>query len=263
MCGIAGYINRTGLLDPAVLEQMRAKIAHRGPDGEGAWTDPRCGLAFCHTRLKIQDLTDAAYQPMRSDDGSVVLIFNGEIYNFRQLREELRAAGSVFKSTGDTEVLLELCRRYPDFSFLPRLNGMFAFAVWHTATQTLTLVRDRTGVKPLLYAPLAGGIAFASEMAAIRPAVPELTIDPQAVVQLLTLGFIAAPRTIFQQVCKLRPGHLLRFCDGKTAVEKWAPDPPASAQTGDFAEACERLRGLVADAVKVRLVADVPVGVFL
>ncbi|HVP13194.1 MAG TPA: asparagine synthetase B, partial [Phycisphaerae bacterium] len=247
MCGIAGYISRTGLLDPAVLEQMQAKVTHRGPDGEGSWTDPVAGLAFAHTRLKIQDLTDAAYQPMRSADGGVVLIFNGEIYNFQQLREELRATGSAFKSTGDTEVLLELCRRYPDFSFLPRLNGMFAFAAWHTATRTLTLVRDRTGVKPLLYAPLTGGLAFASEMAALRPAMSGSTIDPRAVVQLLTLGFIAAPKTIFHRVCKLRPGHLLRYRDDGMTVEKWAADPPTLPGTDDFHEACEQLRGLVAD----------------
>jgi asparagine synthase (glutamine-hydrolysing) len=263
MCGIAGYVSQTGLLDPIVLERMRERITHRGPDGEGEWTDPGQGVAFAHTRLKIQDLTDAAYQPMRSADGAVALIFNGEIYNFRELREELRATGSAFKSTGDTEVLLELCRRHPDCSFLPRLNGMFAFAVWHATTRTLTLVRDRTGVKPLLYAPLAGGVAFASEMAAIRPAVSGLTIDPRAVVQLLTLGFIAAPRTIFHQVQKLRPGHLLRYREGGLAIEKWAPDPPELPATGDFREACEQLRALVADAVKVRLVADVPVGVFL
>ncbi|MBN2559906.1 MAG: hypothetical protein JXQ75_03125 [Phycisphaerae bacterium] len=327
MCGIAGYIYHAGLLGPTVLDRMLAEIKHRGPDGSGTWTDPASGLALAHARLKVLDLTEAAHQPMRSADGSVAIVYNGEIYNYRQLRDELHAAGASFKSTGDTEVLLELCRRDPALSFLPRLNGMFAFAVWHASTKTLSLARDRTGVKPLLYAPIRdNGLAFASEMAAVRPAATDLTIDPQAVMQLLTLGFIAAPRTIFSQVHKLRPGHVLRYHDGKPRVEKWAPDPgspsadsseqcpdfgspfansikqhpdfglpyadssarrpgpglpyaDSSAQRPerglpfggphqtkppvDFQEACRQLRNTVANAVEQRLVADVPVGIFL
>ncbi len=277
MCGIAGYIRNGGLLEPSVLERMLEKISHRGPDGEGTWTEPAKGLALAHSRLKILDLSEAARQPMRSDDGSVALVYNGEIYNFRELRDELRAAGASFKSTGDTEVLLELCRRDPELSFLPRLNGMFALAVWHAPTRTLSLVRDRTGVKPLLYAPLVGGgLAFASEMAAVRPPIAELSIDPQAVMELLTLGFIAAPRTIFAQVRKLRPGHLVRFGEGSLDVQKWSSDPgrpgPGNGrspcptddrQPSSLPEACHLLRETFADAVRLRLVADVPVGVFL
>lgn len=267
MCGIAGYIKSDGLYEASVLDGMLAKIRHRGPDGDGTWTDAGAGLAFAHSRLKVQDLSEAAKQPMQSDDGHVVLVFNGEIYNFRELREELRQAGACFKSSGDTEVLLELCRRDPSLSFLPRLNGMFAFAVWHKPTRTLTLVRDRTGVKPLVYAALPDGLAFASEMAAIRPAVRGLSIDPRAVMQLLTLGFIAAPRSIFQQVQKLRPGHLVRHRSGQTDVEQWSPALGASVDEGErprnFQDACEMLRAAMADAVRARLVADVPVGVFL
>jgi asparagine synthase (glutamine-hydrolysing) len=263
MCGIAGYIRPAGLFDAAVLERMLDKVRHRGPDGTGTWIEQAHGLALTHSRLKVLDLSDAAYQPMRSADGSVTLIYNGEIYNFPQLREELQKTGARFRSTGDTEVLLELCRRDPGLSFLPRLNGMFAFAVWHAPTQTLLLARDRTGVKPLLYALPYWGLAFASEMAAIRPVLDTLTIEPRAVVELLSLGFIVAPRTIFHQVRKLPPGHLLRWRGGTATVEKWAPDPATTPSTEDFGEACRRLRQSVAEAVKVRLVADVPVGVFL
>ncbi|HKQ49044.1 MAG TPA: asparagine synthase (glutamine-hydrolyzing) [Phycisphaerae bacterium] len=263
MCGIAGYILPSGLLDAAILNQMLARIRHRGPDGDGTWTSPAEGLAFGHTRLKVQDLTPAADQPMHSPDGRFSLVYNGEIYNFPELRDELRAAGATFRSTGDTEVLLELCRRQPDLAFLPRLNGMFAFALWDATTKTLSLVRDRTGVKPLLYAETRGGLAFASEMAALRPVLTDEFIDPTAVMQLLTLGFIAAPRTIFTQVRKLRPGHLLRFKNGESEIKKWAPAPPFETDITNFEEACRRLRETFSDAVRARLIADVPVGVFL
>lgn len=264
MCGIAGYIRHDGLLEATVLEQMLDKVAHRGPDGRGIWTDPACGLALAHSRLKVQDLTEAADQPMRSADGSVMLVYNGEIYNFQELRKELHSDGAVFASTGDTEVLLELCRRDPTLKFLSRLNGMFAFALWHAPTRTLSLARDRTGVKPLLFGELSkGGLAFGSEMATLRPVLADLAIDSEAVYQLLTLGFIASPRSIFTQVQKLRPGHLLRYREGRVQIEKWAFEPPTQPPATDFREACQLIRGTLADAVKARLVADVPVGVFL
>ena len=242
---------------------MVARVGHRGPDGVGYWTSPEDGLAFGHSRLKVIDLTEAAHQPMQSDDGEVTLIYNGEIYNFRELRDELSANGAAFRSTGDTAVLLELCRRDPQLAFLNKLNGMFAFAVWHAPTKTLTLVRDRTGVKPLLYAEEKGDLVFGSEMAAVRAALGSLTIDPHAVYQLLSLGFILAPRTIFREVRKLRPGHLLRYERGKATVEKWASDPPASSSVSEFDDACRRVRELFGEAVARRLIADVPVGVFL
>lgn len=263
MCGIAGYIRPSGLHPPAVAERMLAAVRHRGPDGDGLWTDPAAGLALVHSRLKVQDLTPAADQPMHSDDRTVSLVFNGEIYNYPELRQELQSEGAVFKSTGDTAVLLELCRRDPDLSFLPRLNGMFAFALWHAPSRTLTLARDRTGVKPLLYAHTPDGLSFASEMAAIRPATGGVTIDPRAGMQILSLGFIAAPRTIFQQVRKLEPGHLLRFKSGTLAIQPWAPPIPDRTAVRTFEDACAALRTHVSDAVRSRLLADVPVGLFL
>ncbi len=264
MCGIAGYLRPGGLLDPAVLSEMTRRLSHRGPDGCHEWTDPSFGLAFGHSRLKVQDLTEAADQPMHTDDGACSLIFNGEIYNFRELRSELCDSGASFKSTGDTAVLLEMCRRDPTLSFLPRLNGMFALAFWHGPTRTLSLARDRTGVKPLLWTELAdGGIAFASEMHALRPVVSRLDILPRAVHQILSLGFIAAPDTIFRHVHKLRPGGLLRFQHGRIDVTAWAPSPPDSSTIESFDEAKARVREIMDDAVRIRLLADVPVGVFL
>lgn len=271
MCGIAGYVRPAGLLDPSLLAEMQRRLGHRGPDGRGVWTSAPDGVAFAHTRLKVQDLTPAADQPMQSADGRTTLIYNGEIYNFRELRDELRADGAAFRSTGDTEVLLEWCRRDPALSFLPRLNGMFAFAVWQAESKSLTLVRDRTGIKPLLYATVDGGVAFASEMHALRPMLTDPVIDPMAVYELLTLGFVAAPRTIFRGVFKLRPGELLALRPGARAECRcWAPpigrdatddhrgEPPKS-----FNHACRRIRRIFSDAVERRLLADVPVGVFL
>jgi len=266
MCGIAGYIRAKGLLGADITRAMAAAIQHRGPDGSGEWTDLVNCVALTHTRLKVQDLTEAAHQPMRSDDGTTVLIFNGEIYNFPELRSELITQGARFHSTGDTEVLLELCRRDPTLGFLPRLVGMFAFAVWHQPSQTLRLVRDRTGVKPMLFGELpGGGVAFASEMAAVRPALDALSIDPAAVMELLTLGFIAAPRTIFHQVRKLPPGSLATYHDGRLDVHHWAPELPFSEAPPptDFEGACREVREILDVAVRQRLLADVPVGLFL
>ncbi len=264
MCGIAGYIRPSGLLDAAVLERMTAALHCRGPDGHGFWTDPAAGVAFGHTRLAVIDLSHAADQPMIEQAGPLALIYNGELYNFAELRAELVAQGATFKSTGDTAVLFELCRRDPELRFLPRLNGMFAFAFWDGRTQMLSLVRDRTGVKPLLHAPIdGGGIAFASEMSALRPVLPDLSISPASVIQLLTLGFIGAPATIFERVFKLEPGHLLRWNAGHSEIRRWAPGVAATPSVGSFGDAKVRLRDTLRRAVCDRLVADVPVGVFL
>ncbi len=264
MCGIAGYLRPQGLLSADVLASMYAAIDHRGPDGGGDWTDAKSGVAFTHARLKVQDLTDAAHQPMLSADGQSALIYNGEIYNFRELRSELEADGATFASSGDTAVLFELCRRDPSLGFLDRLNGMFAFAFWHGPTQTLMLARDRTGVKPLIYAPLpGGGVAFASEMAALRPVLQSLSISRRAIEQILTLGFIAAPNSIFNEVSKLRPGELLRWRSGEITVHDWLPPFPTTSPVATFEEAKELVRERLLDAVRVRLLADVPVGVFL
>jgi len=263
MCGIAGYVRPEGLLAPEVLERMTAAVRHRGPDGIGFWTDPAAGVAFGHTRLAVIDLTHAADQPMIEQSGPLALVYNGEIYNFAELRAELAEQGASFNSTGDTAVLFELCRLDPELRFLPRLNGMFAFAFWDGRTQTLTLARDRTGVKPLLFGRISGGLAFASELSALRPALADLSISSFASIQLLTLGFIGAPLTIFSHVFKLEPGHLVQWRREGLQARRWAPDVPSTASVATFAEAKTRLRDVVRRAVSERLVADVPVGVFL
>lgn len=242
---------------------MVAALDHRGPDGRGMWTDPAAGVALGHTRLAVLDLSHAADQPMIAEPGPVVLVYNGEVYNFLDIRKGLEQRGAAFKSTGDTAVILESCVRDPGLGGIVSFNGMFALAVWDGRSRTLTLARDRTGVKPLLYAETDGGIVFASEMRALRPALSRLTIDGHAAVQLLTLGFIGAPRTIFREVRRLEPGCLLRWKDGKSTIERWAPPPPTSCAISDIRQAMDQLREDVRHAVVDRLVADVPVGVFL
>lgn len=264
MCGIAGYVRPAGLFTPDVHAFMCDALRHRGPDGDGFWADSVAGIALGHARLKILDLSDAAHQPMLSADGRFALTYNGEIFNYRQLRDELAADGATFTSTGDTAVLLELCRRDPSLGFLPRLNGMFAFALWDTRERTLSLARDRTGVKPLLYAPLDQGVAFASEMRPLRRVLPgRERIDRHAVAQLLMMGFMVAPRTIFHDVQRLRPGWLLQWRDGRIELRQWLPDPPTQPGTTDEREAATRLRDTLRDAVALRMLADVPVGLFL
>ena len=177
MCGIAGGTRASA----AVLARMRDRLRHRGPDGMGLWQDDEGGPGLAHTRLAVIDLSPAAVQPMTSDCGRYVISFNGEIYNYRDLREQLEAKGEQFRSASDTEVLLVLLRREGTVA-LGRLFGMFAFALWDREKKELLLVRDRLGIKPLVYAPLIGGnLAFASEIHALKahPGI-DLDIDREA-----------------------------------------------------------------------------------
>ncbi len=260
MCGIAGSTRADG----ATLLAMRGRLGHRGPDDEGLWLEDDDGVGFSHTRLAVIDLSPGGHQPMESDCGRYVIVYNGEIYNYRTLRVELEAKGERFRSESDTEVLLRLlCRDGADA--IERLVGMFAFAFWDRERRTLLLVRDRLGIKPLVYAELAGGgLAFASELAALRahPGIDE-TMDPDALSAYLACLYVPAPATIFRGIRKLPPGHLLRWRDGEAALERyWQPrfEPERRPRLD---EAVEELLPALRAAVVDRLVADVPVGCFL
>ena len=260
MCGIAGSTRP----DEDALRAMGAALRHRGPDGDGLWRDPDGGCGFAHTRLAVLDLGPAAAQPMVSACGRYVLAYNGEIYNFRTLGAELAEAGVEVRSTGDTEVLLEVLARQGEAA-LPRLVGMFAFALWDRQQRSLLLVRDRLGIKPLVHAPLEGGhIAFASEIAALarHPGVDRDT-DPQAVSEFLACLYVPAPRTIHRGIRKLPPGHLLRWQGGRTTIERWWAPSFRGEGTANLDEAVEETLPLLRDAVAGRMVADVPVGCFL
>lgn len=267
MCGIVGAWNRS--LDEEAKTAALSAIAHRGPDDHGELRDKDEGVFLGHTRLTIIDLSDAGAQPMHSDDDRLVLIFNGEIYNYRELREELIQRGAKFRGHSDTEVLLRLYEA-EGLAMLPRLNGIFAFALYDRRSQEMLLARDALGVKPLYYADEGedgGGFAFASEIKALLPltqATPEL--DLPALQRYLTYLWCPGEGTPLVGVRKLGPGELLRVRDGRIVERKsWYRLPilnrPAKSMTADDAIAAVR-EGL-RRAVHRQLVADVPVGAFL
>jgi asparagine synthase (glutamine-hydrolysing) len=263
MCGIVGFAG-AGAPDGLDLGAAVAAMHHRGPDDQGNWREGSAGLGFA--RLSIIDLSPAGHQPMASPDGRHVIVFNGEIYNFGELRRELEACGETFRGHSDTEVLLRLFVRDGLEACLAKLHGMFAFAVWDRATGTLSLARDRLGVKPLVYAETAAGFLFASEIKplfALYRDLPRLA-DGAALDHYLTYQYIPAPLTGFAAIRKLPPGHAMTVRDGRiaTLARYWDVDPAAGAEL-PFADACEQLREQVLEATRVRMVADVPLGAFL
>jgi asparagine synthase (glutamine-hydrolysing) len=251
MCGIAGIIGPSASEDR--VRVMAQLLKHRGPDGEGVWSGP--GVALGHRRLAILDLSDAGRQPMEL--GPQVLTYNGELYNFRRLRESL---AGPFRSNSDTEVLLHLLAR-DGAGCLEKLVGMFAFAVWDSGSRRLLAARDRLGIKPFYYRPMPQGLAFASELKALKALGPE-RIDPSAVRDFLTHGYIPAPKTIYREIFKLPAGHLLRFADGEVSIERyWNPSIEIVERSEQ--SALGELDDLLGTVVPEHTLADVPVGVFL
>src|SRR5579883_356162 len=215
MCGIAGMVGAGARLE--IVQAMTRRLAHRGPDGEGFWSDQPAQVFFGHRRLAIQDLTASADQPMVL--GSHVLVYNGELYNHAQLRGTLPGP---WHSTGDTEVLLHLLAQQKQRA-LSQLAGMFAFALWDGAAQRLLLVRDRLGIKPLYYRITGQGIAFASELKALL-ALGTPDIDRSAVRDYLFHSYVPAPKSIYAGICKLPAGHWLSWQDGRVQIERyWHP----------------------------------------
>ena len=250
-------------VDPLRIERMCDAMVHRGPDGAGVWTGPGVGLG--HRRLSIIDVAGSP-QPMASSDGRAMLTFNGEIYNYRELREELRATGAIFHTDGDSEVILAAWQRWgPDC--VTRLNGMFAFAIYDVAQRTLFLARDRLGVKPLFTARLSdGSIAFASELKGLL-AHPLLRreVDPLAIEDYLTWGYVPDHRSILAGVSKLPAGHslLLRHGGPEPVPVQWWDVSFAERRKGSAADLEAELLHLLRQAVTSRMDADVPLGAFL
>ena len=265
MCGIAGifHLEAPKPVDPARIERMCDAIAHRGPDGHGIWTAP--GIGMGHRRLSIIDVAGSP-QPMASPDGRAMLLFNGEIYNYRELRQELKEYGATFRTDGDSEVILAAWQKWgPDC--LARLHGMFAFAIYDCAARTLFLARDRLGVKPLFLARLSdGSVAFGSELKALltHPLLRR-EIDPLAVEDYLAWGYVPDNRSILKGVMKLPAGHSLLLECGKpmAAPRQWWDISFAERRNGRIEDLEAELLHLMRQAVTSRMISDVPLGAFL
>ncbi|MBI1325978.1 asparagine synthase (glutamine-hydrolyzing) [bacterium] len=269
MCGIAGIVTTSqdrpisGYHD--ILRRMCGIMAHRGPDGEGFWSDDQAVLG--HRRLAIIDLTESGRQPMTNEDGTLWITFNGEIYNFQELRDELIAHGHVFRSQCDTEAILHAYEQWGE-DCVNRFRGMFAFAIWDTRAKRLIAIRDRRGKKPFFYHWDGKVFRFASELASIVEdrSIPR-TMDAQAMDYYLTWGYVPAPQTAFEAVKKLLPGHVLTLDAGSPAPEPktrryWNLEYLPKSRLS-FDDAKDQLREILTEAVRVRMISDVPLGAFL
>jgi asparagine synthase (glutamine-hydrolysing) len=263
MCGIAGQLALPGgaPVTRSLMEEMCAALEHRGPDARGLFFDGQVALGI--QRLRVVDLLTGD-QPVSSEDGAIVVVLNGEIYNYRQLRADLRARGHRFATNGDTEVIAHLYEQH-GVECVRHLHGMFAFALWDRRERRLLLARDRVGKKPLFYAAHGGGLAFASELRALlvdRRIRREL--DPGAVDCFLAYGYVPAPRAIFAGVSKLPPAHTLVVQDGRMEVSRyWRLDYSRKLSVRDARELHEPIREHVRRATRCRMIADVPLGAFL
>lgn len=277
MCGIAGFYDYGRRLNPSLLapivRHMTQTIRHRGPDGSGFFIDAEPGIALGHRRLAVVDLTDAGHQPMTSACGRFVLTYNGEIFNGPDIRSELGYRSIHFRGHSDTEVIVEAIAAWGVLKTTKKLIGMFAFALWDKETRTLTLVRDRLGIKPLYVAPITGGVIFGSELKAIY-AHPSFKsdIDPLAVRSFLRFGYIGAPNTIDKGAEKQKPGTIVTVsASGQIDTETFWSGPDMDKTTSNAAShfslsddgAIENLHTLLKDAIGRRMEADVPLGAFL
>ncbi|MBX3303326.1 MAG: asparagine synthase (glutamine-hydrolyzing) [Nitrospira sp.] len=287
MCGIAGILNCRESDPGALVTEMIGAIRYRGPDNAGVWRDPPAGLALGHARLSVLDLSPEGRQPMVSASGRYVITYNGEVYNFAELRRELEAAGDRFRGHSDTEVMLAAIERWGLEQAVKKFVGMFAFGLWDRQARILYLVRDRLGIKPLYYGWAGGAFLFASELKAIRCATEfDATIDRGAVSLFMRFAYVPAPYSIYRDIYKLTPGCVLGVSHDQTPLPRsFSPSPDDQATSwkprrywsareaaesgirapfsGSEADAIEQLDGLLRHAVKLRMVADVPLGAFL
>src|ERR1051325_2850710 len=268
MCGIGGYIDLWDVGEPreieeraGILDRICRVITHRGPDDQGVML--KTGVALGMRRLSIIDLAGGK-QPISGEDGSVTIVFNGEIYSFQELRPELEKRGHTFKTHSDTETIVHAYEEYgPDC--VTHLRGMFAFAIWDDKKRELYIARDRVGKKPLYYTVTPGQtLVFGSEIKSIleHPDV-EREINVDALDAYFTLGYVPDPLTIFQNIHKLPPGHHLTFSAGRVAVQQYWDfnfEPAESRRSEDYVE---ELRALLNESVRLRLISEVPLGAFL
>ena len=267
MCGIYGYVGpEAALASPEVLETAIQALWHRGPDDRGTFRDASgsivCGLA--HTRLSIIDLSPAGHQPRTTSDGRFTITYNGEVFNHVEIREELAAEGVSFDSACDTEVVLKAYVRW-GADCLSRFRGMFAFAIWDARERVLFLARDRLGIKPLYYVERpGGGLAFASEVRALlATGAAERRLSRPAIVSYFAFGAVSGPDAIIDGVHSVPPGHTIELRNGRTIVRRYWEIPLDRAPQSSFDDEVRAIGPILKDAVRLRLIADVPVGIFL
>lgn len=261
MCGITGIVNqKSGIIDVAQLQRMCATLRHRGPDEDGFHVDNGIGLAM--RRLRIVDLA-TGQQPIANEDGTVWVIFNGEIYNHRPIRHTLQQQGHSFRTQSDTEVIVHAYEAYGE-ACVEQFNGMFAFAIWDAPRRKLFLARDRLGIKPLYYWSDGHQLVFGSELKAILAHhAPPRTLSPDAIDHFLTLEYIPAPLTIFENIYKLPAGHTLTFDERGLVIKRYWDVPFDDNPIQSENEAVATLRDMLQDAVQIRLMSDVPLGALL
>ena len=261
MCGICGKLNfdRQEPIDPALLRSMAHSIAHRGPDDEGFYLDGPVGLGF--RRLSIIDLA-AGHQPLANEDESVWIVFNGEIYNYQELREFLLQKGHIFRTHTDTEVIVHLYEEFGE-ACVEKLRGMFAFAIWDSRKEELFLARDRVGIKPLYYYLSGDRLVFASEIKAILcdPKVPREVV-PEVIDRFLMFYFVPGEETLLRGIFKLAPGHCMTVRNGKVKTRQyWDLHFTTLHRTDRQAE--EELCAIIEESVQLHMISDVPVGFLL
>jgi asparagine synthase (glutamine-hydrolysing) len=261
MCGIAGMVGASPGIAQAAVQAMVRSLARRGPDSEGVAEWP--GAVLGHRRLAILDLSEAGAQPMLSADGEVGVVFNGCIYNFLELRRELESHGHRFRSQCDTEVLLVGYTQWGIGELTRKLRGMFAFAIWDHPNRKLTMVRDRLGVKPLVYAIVNGSIAFASTVRALHDAGVLAEIDPVAVLEFLEFGWVSDEHAIYSGARKVQAATIVEWRDGNVTEQCYWTPPAAGSHTVPFEQAVDETEALLLESVKLRLIADVPIGALL
>lgn len=269
MCGIAGYISLDKQFTQQQLKDAAAAMQHRGPDADGFYFSENNMVGLAHRRLSIIDLSAAANQPMFSADGRYCIVFNGEVYNFNELKQQLHRKGALLKTTSDTEVILELFAQKGPASFA-MLNGMFAFAIYDKIKSTVTIARDHVGIKPLFYYADKKNIVFASELKAVRQVISDrLSVNNNAIPYFFHLGFIPEPLTIYNDVYKFPSAHYAVIDLNENSIKAqpvpfWKlEDKISTAAINDEASAKKELSALLGDSVKKQLISDVPIGTFL
>ena len=261
MCGICGVLElEGGSANPALISSMMSAIVHRGPDGCGMYVDAEVGLG--HRRLSIIDVASGG-QPISNEDGTLQLVFNGEIYNFVELREELESRGHIFTTKSDTEVIVHAYEQW-DVDCVNKFNGMFAFALWDSNRRTLFLARDHLGIKPLYYTIVKGKLLFASEIKALLVD-PEVRreVDLRSLDKLFTLRYVPSPDTLFARIKKIPPGHTMTARNGRFSVTRFWTSKPLAIHSKATPELLEQYQSLVDDAIRLQMRSDVPVGLFL